>query len=249
MQEELAAGMLSRTQPNSNYPKVTANGAWNGIVIPDPVQLKVKFVKKPKKPHKIFVSSMSDLFHDLVPLPFIQQVLDVIRKNPQHYFIILTKRAQNLAKITSWPENVVLSVTVGDKAAIPRIAQLQATNAPLKFLSLEPLVQDLGTLNLSGIDWVALGGESGNNIDNVRPTHPDWVRSVRDQCIQQNVKCHFKGWQAWFPQDHAQYVQGFNPAKYQQQIINGMTMYFVGKSYRRGICSLLDGQSWTQAPI
>lgn len=151
-----------------------------------------------KKPTMWFVNSMSDLFHEEVPDRYIEQVMDVIRATPQHTYQILTKRAERLASYfsrQSVPDNIWLGVSVENRRyGIPRIGHLRRINARVRFLSIEPLLEDLGTLDLSGIHWVIVGGESGPKA---RPMRPEWVRSVRVQCLDAGVAFFFKQWGRW----------------------------------------------------
>lgn len=153
---------------------------------------------KRKKPTKFFVNSMSDLFHEDMPDDFLNQIFDVIRKTPRHIYQILTKRENRMAayfKNTLIPKNVWLGVTVEDrKSGLPRIDILRELNASIKFLSIEPLLEDLGNLNLSGIDWVIVGGESGPKA---RPMDEQWVRKIKDQCRIFDVPFFFKQWGTW----------------------------------------------------
>ena len=147
-----------------------------------------------KKPQIIFVNSMSDLFHEDVPLDFIQSVFTAMRQAKQHIFQVLTKRAERpveLSPVLDWPENVWMGVTVESRNYQDRIDCLRKTGAGIKFLSLEPLLDDIGELDLFGIDWVIVGGESGPGA---RPMAIGWVRSVRDQCLDQQVLFFFKQW-------------------------------------------------------
>src|SRR5690606_20009158 len=140
----------------------------------------------------IFVNSMSDLFHDDVPLAFIRRVFTTIKATPQHTYQILTKRAERLEKLSpklTWPKNVWMSVSVENENYIPRIDRLRKTGAAIKFLSLEPLLGPLDNLDLNGINWVIAGGESGPQA---RPVEPDWIRNIRDQCFDSEVAFHFK---------------------------------------------------------
>jgi protein gp37 len=142
----------------------------------------------------IFVNSMSDLFHEGVPLEFIQSVFAVMRETPQHTYQLLTKRAERLSdegNTLDWPSNVWMGVSVESADYLYRIDHLRKSEARTKFLSLEPLIGDLGKLDLRGIDWAIAGGESGPGA---RPMEPDWVRSIRDQCRKQKVAFHFKQW-------------------------------------------------------
>lgn len=147
-----------------------------------------------RKPRLVFVNSMSDLFHEAVPVDFIQKVFQVMSQASQHVFQILTKRAERLAQLSpilQWPENVWMGVTVERSDFKPRIDWLRTTEAAVKFLSLEPLLDDLGELDLFGIDWVIVGGESGPSA---RPVQAEWVRPIRDQCVRRHLPFFFKQW-------------------------------------------------------
>lgn len=147
-----------------------------------------------KKPRMIFVNSMSDLFHRDVPLDFIRRVFDVMTRASQHQFQVLTKRADRLAKLApkiSWPSNVWMGVSIEHAAYIHRIDHLRNTGAAIKFLSLEPLLSDIPHLNLTNIDWVIVGGESGPGA---RPIEEAWVKNIRDQCVQSETPFFFKQW-------------------------------------------------------
>jgi protein gp37 len=145
-------------------------------------------------PTKIFVNSMSDLFHQDISLDFIGDVIDTIKYNSDHKFQVLTKRSERIAEITQnfdLPQNLWLGVSVELAEYKFRIDHLKESNAKIKFLSLEPLLGDLGVLDLKGIDWVIAGGESGPGA---RPIESAWVRSIRDQCVKQDVPFFFKQW-------------------------------------------------------
>jgi protein gp37 len=147
-----------------------------------------------RKPQRIFVNSMSDLFHDAVPLDFIQRVFATMRKAHWHQFQVLTKRSGRLLALSEqidWPSNVWMGVSVETAAYKSRIDHLRKTGASVKFLSIEPLLGDPGALNLDGIDWIIVGGESGPGA---RPLDPEWVRNVRDQCEIAQVPFFFKQW-------------------------------------------------------
>ena len=147
-----------------------------------------------RRPRLVFVNSMSDLFHAQVPLEFVQQVFDVMAATPQHTYQLLTKRARRLRRVAadlSWPPNVWMGVSVESADVLSRIDDLHAVKAPVKFLSCEPLLGPLDDLNLMGIDWVIVGGESGRGA---RPMQADWARSIRDQCIAADVPFFFKQW-------------------------------------------------------
>ena len=203
---------------------------WSGVI-----QFVEKHLLDPlrwKTPRRIFVNSMSDLFHEGVTDEMRDRIFAVMALSPQHTFQVLTKRPermlayfdpqdcggrlrvarlrirdyavkmQHLSKsafdpYSQWPlPNVWLGVSVENRKAKPRIDALRATPAALRFLSLEPLLEDLGELDLTGIDWVIVGGESGKGAG-IRPMHPDWVRSVRDQCAAAGVPFFFKQWGEW----------------------------------------------------
>ena len=147
-----------------------------------------------KKPRLIFVNSMSDLFHRDVPLEYIQRVFDVMRRAHWHEFQVLTKRAERLRELSSqltWPKNVWMGVSVENQVFTHRIADLQATNANVKFLSVEPLIGEITEIDLEGSNWVIVGGESGPRA---RPMERQWVVHVRDICQAANVPFFFKQW-------------------------------------------------------
>lgn len=153
-----------------------------------------EFNKSFGKKHKmIFVNSMSDTFHSEVQDNIINSLLSTINLHPQHTFQILTKRAERVPGF-DYPDNVWLGVTVEMAKYKNRMDYLKKTNARVKFLSCEPLLEDLGELDLSGIDWVIAGGESGPGA---RPCHADWVQNIQKQCAEQNVPFFFKQWGEW----------------------------------------------------
>ena len=142
----------------------------------------------------VFVNSMSDLFHEEVSLEFIQKVFKVMNDNPQHVFQVLTKRAERLLELHAqlrWTHNIWMGVSVEREQFNSRIDCLRQTNARVKFLSLEPLIGSVGRLELTNIDWVIVGGESGFKP---RPMNPDWVLEIHEQCIQADVAFFFKQW-------------------------------------------------------
>jgi protein gp37 len=147
-----------------------------------------------RRPRMIFVNSMSDLFHWDVPKEFIRRCFDVMVRASQHTFQILTKRpalAAELASRLPWPENVWMGTSVEAAEYTTRIRRLVSIPAAVRFLSLEPLLGPMPNLPLGGVDWVIAGGESGPDA---RPCHPDWVRSIRDQCQAAGVPFFFKQW-------------------------------------------------------
>lgn len=165
---------------------------WNGVVRLDEESLSLPSTWKNGR--LIFVNSMSDLFHDAVPLDFVRRVFEAMAQTPQHTYQILTKRAERLAELApllSWPANVWMGVSVENSDYLHRIDYLRQTPAAVKFLSLEPLLGPLEELKLLHIDWVIAGGESGPGS---RIMQPDWVRSIRDQCLKAGSAFHFKQW-------------------------------------------------------
>lgn len=147
-----------------------------------------------REPRIVFVNSMSDLFHEKVPLEYIQQVFETIDKCPQHTFQILTKRSKRLKEISKelpWPSNLWMGVSVEDQRVIQRIDDLRLVPARIRFLSCEPLIGPLENLMLDGIDWVIVGGESGPKA---RPMKKEWVTSIHRQCREADVPFFFKQW-------------------------------------------------------
>ncbi len=147
-----------------------------------------------KQPRLIFVNSMSDLFHEKVPLDFIQHVFHTMERCPEHTFQILTKRSKRLAELANrlpWPNNVWMGVTVEDSQTIARVYDLQRVPAAVRFLSCEPLIGPIDELALNGIHWVIVGGESGPGA---RPIKQEWVESILSQCRDVGVPFFFKQW-------------------------------------------------------
>jgi len=147
-----------------------------------------------RKPQTIFVNSMSDLFHKDVPIEYIERVFDVMRRAHWHRFQVLTKRADRLAELDAridWAENIWMGASVESAKYRTRIDELRSTRALVKFLSLEPLLGPLPSLDLRGIDWVIVGGESGPKA---RPMNPEWVTDLRDQCRIARIPFFFKQW-------------------------------------------------------
>jgi protein gp37 len=147
-----------------------------------------------KLPQVIFVNSMSDLFHKDVPTEYIHRVFDVMNRASQHRFQVLTKRSQRLMRLSqtlSWRSNIWMGVSVEGQEYTFRIDHLRETNAHVKFLSLEPLLGPLPNLNLQGIHWVIVGGESGPGA---RAMRREWVLDIRDQCTAAGVPFFFKQW-------------------------------------------------------
>jgi protein gp37 len=251
----------------ANYSSVINDeGKWNNKV----VCLGRKVLDKPlhwRKPRRIFVCSMSDLFHKKVPREFIAKVLDVACKayiDRGHILQFLTKRPKRMRdEFAVWShlrgndmlglEGFHIGVTCENLDNLWRIAELRKIPAAVKFISFEPLLGLIPNINFEGIDWGIVGGESGPKA---RPMHPDWVRNIRDQFVAANKPFFFKQWGEWIPSDHYQdcdwepsrtqripktkkHIMGDNTTK------SGMMMYRVGK---KDAGNLLDGKAWEQFP-
>ena len=147
-----------------------------------------------KKRRIIFVNSMSDLFHEDVPVEFIEKVFNVMATAHRHCFQILTKRSERLLELSpvlSWRNNIWMGVTVENQDYVYRIDDLRKTDARIKFLSFEPLLGSINDINLENIDWVIVGGESGPGC---RPMRKEWATDIRDQCLKENIPFFFKQW-------------------------------------------------------
>jgi protein gp37 len=147
-----------------------------------------------KKPQTIFVNSMSDLFHEKVPDAFVQRVFDVMNRASWHRFQVLTKRSARLAKLNAvlpWAPNIWMGVTVENQKCAVRLEHLRKTSAAIKFVSMEPLLGPISDPDLSGIDWVIAGGESGPGA---RPMAKEWVVEIREACLKSGVPFFFKQW-------------------------------------------------------
>ena len=150
-----------------------------------------------KKPSMIFVCSMSDLFHKDVPFDFIDTIFDIINATPQHTYQILTKRAERMNQYFSKriiPTNVWIGVTVENEKTKYRLDYIRNLNANVKFISCEPLLEDLGTMDLSGINWIIVGGESGIQA---RPMKEEWVLNIKRQAEANHIPFFFKQWGTW----------------------------------------------------
>jgi protein gp37 len=161
-----------------------------------------------RKPRLVFVNSMSDLFHAKVPVGFLRRVFEVMAATPQHTYQVLTKRATRLQRLSDklqWPQNVWMGVSVEDATTLERIDCLRAVPAAVKFVSCEPLLGPISSLNLERIDWVIAGGESGHNA---RQVEGDWIRTVRDQCVAAQVAFFFKQWGGRTPKAGGRVLDG-----------------------------------------
>ncbi len=172
-------------------------GYKNGFEF-NPVQSRLNDPFKRKKPTVYFVNSMSDIFHKDMPQDYLNKIFRVIEETPHHTYQILTKRADRMFEYLSKrdiPSNIWLGVTVENKnEGLPRIDKLRNLQASVLFLSVEPLLEDLGIINLENIDWVIVGGESGNRA---RPMEKEWVISIKHQCENKDIAFFFKQWGTW----------------------------------------------------
>ena len=161
------------------------------------VTMQPRMIERPlgwKKPKTIFVNSMSDLFHEDIPVDFIKEVFCVMGNAHWHRFQVVTKRAERLAELSDalpWAPNIWMGVSVESEKYLNRIDHLRQTGARVKFLSLEPLLGELGGLDLDSIDWAIVGGESGPGA---RPMQQLWVTEIRDRCLEAGVPFFFKQW-------------------------------------------------------
>ena len=165
-----------------------------------------------RRPRMIFVNSMSDLFHKNVPDAFIDQVFGVMETVNHHIYQVLTKRSSRLANYVNRrypeapaPKHIWLGVSVEDRRRIKRITHLQSTNATIRFLSIEPLLGQIGPVDLTGVAWVIVGGESGPGA---RTMDIKWAREMRDQCATQGVKFFFKQWGGKTPKSGGRTLDG-----------------------------------------
>ena len=166
---------------------------WTSENAGENITLKPHKLREPyrlKVPSRVFVNSMSDLFHPKIPVDYREKVFEVMRDCPQHIFQVLTKRPRGTARYAGeWTPNIWQGTSIENKATLHRIESLRACDAKIRFLSLEPLLEDLGQIDLTGIDWVIVGGESGKGF---RPMLMSWARSIRDQCVEKGVAFFFK---------------------------------------------------------
>jgi protein gp37 len=161
-----------------------------------------------RKPQRIFVNSMSDLFHDNVPTEYIQSVFAVMNQADWHQYQVLTKRAERLEELSHklpWAPHIWMGVSVENKDYLWRIDHLRRTKAHIKFLSIEPLLGPLGKINLRGIDWVIVGGESGPGA---RGMNAEWVTAIKGQCVRAGVAFFFKQWGGVQKKRHGRELEG-----------------------------------------
>lgn len=181
-----------------------SSGPGFGLTLhPDALQIPGRW----RTPRVVFVNSMSDLFHPSVPDDFIRQVFDVMLQTPRHTYQILTKRSQRLATLASelpWPTNVWMGVSVEAQRYAFRLAHLRRVPAAVRFLSVEPLLGPV-ELDLAGIDWCIVGGESGKGH---RPVEDHWIRFIRDKCVSAGVPFFFKQWGGASPKTGGRLLDG-----------------------------------------
>ena len=192
--ERMAHRFSGRGQPYEGLTQVARSGEprWTGEVrtVPELLREPLRW----RRPRMVFVNSMSDLLHDDVPRPFIQEVFSVMSQASWHSFQVLTKRPERGEELSAqlpWPSNVWMGVSVETAAYVGRISHLRRIPAAVRVLSLEPLLGPIPDLDLDGINWAIVGGESGPGA---RRMDPAWVRRVRDQCLEQRVPFFFKQW-------------------------------------------------------
>jgi protein gp37 len=191
--ERMATRFSGPGKPYHGLAMTTSSGPrWTNQIKPIP-----EVLDQPlhwREPRLIFVNSMSDLFHQDVPLDFIQRVFSVMESCPRHTFQILTKRSErlrDLAPLLPWPSNVWMGVSVEDSRVVSRVSDLQSVPAAVRFLSVEPLIGPISNLSLNGIHWVIVGGESGPGA---RTMQTDWVEQILSQCRENGVAFFFKQW-------------------------------------------------------
>ncbi|WUJ74679.1 phage Gp37/Gp68 family protein [Kribbella soli] len=161
-----------------------------------------------RSPRVVFVNSMSDLFHARVPITYVRDVFDVIRETPRHTYQVLTKRSARLRRMADrldWPQNLWMGVSVENSGTFSRVDDLRAVPSAVRFLSCEPLLGPLDGIDLTGIDWVIAGGESGLNC---RPMDLSWARGIRDACQQSAVPFFFKQWGGRTPKSLGRVLDG-----------------------------------------
>ena len=247
---------------------VDVNGKWTGRFSVSLDTLDALSIK----PRRIFVGSMCDLFHENLPYNLFLWIVEKLSRYPQHTFMLLTKRPERMKHFISltkesdtvcglWPlPNLWLGVTVCNRDELWKLDVLRKIPAALRFVSFEPLLSDLGNVDLSGIGWVIAGGETGPGA---RPMHPDWVRGLRDQCQAAEVPFFFKSWGEWLPcsdcpddLDFEKHASGFigddgifdagNDGAFQCR--NGVRDEQTFRVGKRTAGRLLDDREWNEVP-
>ena len=224
---------------------------WNNKIFCDEKALEIPLPWR--KPRRIFVCSMSDLFHPKVPFEFIEKVMAVIEECPQHTFQILTKRPHimfeyfsgigKLYELSCCP-NVQLGVSICTPDEMWKADELRKILAAVRFISFEPLLADVGDINLEGIGQVIVGGESGPGA---RPMHPDWARNIRDQCVPNGIPFFFKQHGEWLSgaDKYALKINTYNFYPKRVTRIGNTTFFRVTKKLAG---RMLDGREWSEYP-
>lgn len=200
---------------------------WQGVVREDPASLDIPL--RWKKPRKIFVNSMSDLFHEGVSDAFVSSVWDVMRRTPHHHYQVLTKRPERMASfLLSLNDDVLSNVWLGTSVenadVVDRIAALRIVPAAIRFISFEPLIGSVGTVDLSNIHWAIVGGESGRSA---RPIREDWIDEIYEQCQSYETAFFFKQWGTW-GKDNKRRSKKANGRIYRDQLWDEMPVTSVG---------------------
>jgi protein gp37 len=167
--------------------------------------------RRRRKPKTYFVNSMADTFHKDVPDEFVKKIFDVMNSCPQHTFQLLTKRTERMVSLSSqmkYTDNIWQGVSVERQDYVHRIDDLRKVPAKVRFIMFEPLIGPVGTLDLTGIHWAIVGGESGGGTNNFRPMDVTWVRQIRDQCVGAGVKFIFKQYAAQRPEELGKELDG-----------------------------------------
>lgn len=220
-------------------------------IVPEKLEEPLKW----KRPRQIFVNSMSDLFHVDVPEAYISAVADVMRRANWHTYQVLTKRSERMRDLLNGTlleaaqmKHIWWGVSVEDrKYGLPRIEHLRAAQAAVRFLSIEPLLEDLGAVDFRGISWVIVGGESGRAA---RAMHPDWVRSLREQCVSSGVAFFFKQWGEWAPRDDGgvRFFASGDRAPRHKFLASETRATHVSRVGKKKAGRLLDGRTWDETP-
>lgn len=231
---------------------------WTGEVrtLPDRLDTPLRW----RKPRRVFVDSMSDLFHPDVPMEFIQRVFTTMTLAHQHTFQVLTKRSKDMANVLNhedfWygiaeepPDNIWVGTSIESDHYSWRAHHLRRAEVAVRFLSLEPLLGPLPSLDLTDIDWVIVGGESGPGA---RPMHPQWVRDIRDRCVAAGIPFFFKQWGSWAQVRYPDYGR-----KGDRLIFAGATSWdrereraiYVREVGKKRAGRELDGRTWDEMPV
>jgi len=228
--------------------KIRTSGPGFGITIHrDQLELPYRWAR----PRVVFVNSMSDLFHPSVPLSFIRDVFHVMKDTPRHTYQVLTKRSRRLAQLADrleWAPNIWMGVTVESERYVFRADHLREVPAKIRFISAEPLLSSLTGLNLSGIDWLIAGGESGPGA---RPMHPSWARELRDACLSSGTAFFFKQWGSWAlaPEGSELSVSVDGELVETPELVGVPGSPFpVRRTSKAAAGRILDGRKWDQMP-